>query len=147
MASSLTRWDPDRHCLPFIAVCVPHLPHRNQGCSKCSCGVSLLPSKQQLDLSFQHCLPRSQLLSVMASKTALNIRRPLTSSMYVAPLQAAAPICGAARDLGLIVITAGAGDVIRLVPPLTVTEADIDQAVSTLKEAMDSSLGDATVGL
>ena len=110
-------------------------------------------------------------------------------------LQPAAPICQAARDLGLIVITAGAGDVIRLVPPLTVgyllqvgeclramradvratwslpcitpaaqpcskriectrgwrckcvscchpqvTEADIDQAVSLLKEALESSL-------
>lgn len=42
-------------------------------------------------------------------------------------LQAAGPICTVARDMGLIVITAGAGDVIRLVPPLIVTEADIDQ--------------------
>lgn len=54
--------------------------------------------------------------------------------------QAAAPVCQAARDLGLIAITAGKGDVIRLVPPLTVTEADIDQAVAILKEAVDSSL-------
>lgn len=35
-------------------------------------------------------------------------------------LQPAAPICQTARDMGLIAITAGAGDVIRLVPPLTV---------------------------
>lgn len=42
-------------------------------------------------------------------------------------LQAAGPICTVARDMGLIAITAGAGDVIRLVPPLIVTEADIDQ--------------------
>lgn len=41
-------------------------------------------------------------------------------------LQPAAPICQAARDAGLIVITAGKGDVIRLVPPLTVRHADPD---------------------
>lgn len=34
--------------------------------------------------------------------------------------------------MGLIAITAGAGDVIRLVPPLIVTEADIDQVRSLL---------------
>lgn len=35
-------------------------------------------------------------------------------------VQMAAPICQTARDMGLIAITAGKGDVIRLVPPLTV---------------------------
>ena len=57
-----------------------------------------------------------------------------------AALQAAGPVCTAARGLGLIAITAGKGDVIRLVPPLTVTEADIDQAVSLLKQAADATL-------
>lgn len=55
-------------------------------------------------------------------------------------------MCQAARDLGLIAITAGKGDVIRLVPPLTVTEADIDQAVAILKEAVDSSLQPLQLG-
>lgn len=53
---------------------------------------------------------------------------------------AAGPICTAARDLGLIVITAGAGDVIRLVPPLIVTEIEIVQAVDILKQAINDCL-------
>jgi len=53
---------------------------------------------------------------------------------------AAGPVCNTARDKGLIAITAGAGDVVRLVPPLIVTEADIDKAVSILKEALEESL-------
>lgn len=50
----------------------------------------------------------------------------------MSPVQAAGPVCTVARDMGLIAITAGAGDVIRLVPPLIVTEADIDQVRSLL---------------
>ncbi len=42
--------------------------------------------------------------------------------------------------MGLIAITAGKGDVIRLVPPLTITEADVDQAVSILRQAVESVL-------
>lgn len=43
---------------------------------------------------------------------------------------------GKARDLGLIVITAGAGDVVRLVPPLTITNDDVDLAIKLLTEAL-----------
>ena len=50
-------------------------------------------------------------------------------------MQMAGPLCEKARDLGLIVITAGKGDVVRLVPPLIVSEAEIDQAIATLAEA------------
>ena len=50
-------------------------------------------------------------------------------------VQMAGPLCEKARDLGLIAITAGKGDVVRLVPPLIVTEAEIDQAIAILEEA------------
>ncbi len=39
-----------------------------------------------------------------------------------------------ARDRGVIVITAGKGDIVRLVPPLVVTEEDIQQACKVLGE-------------
>ena len=49
----------------------------------------------------------------------------------------AGKICTAARDMGLIVITAGPGDVVRIVPPLTVSKEEIDTAVSILKKAFE----------
>ena len=48
--------------------------------------------------------------------------------------QAAGPLVEKCRDMGLIVITAGKGDVVRLVPPLIVSEAEIDQAIATIAE-------------
>ena len=38
--------------------------------------------------------------------------------------------------MGLLVITAGAGDVLRLLPPLVVSEAEVDKAVAVIAEAM-----------
>jgi acetylornithine aminotransferase len=49
-------------------------------------------------------------------------------------------LCEAARGKGLIVITAGKGDVVRLVPPLTVSEGEVDQAVALLAEAAAQEL-------
>ena len=37
-----------------------------------------------------------------------------------------------ARDRGVIVITAGKGDIVRLVPPLVVTEEEIDSCCALL---------------
>lgn len=51
-------------------------------------------------------------------------------------VQPASGVCESARDNGLIVITAGAGDVVRLVPPLTITEDDVDQAVAVLTKVI-----------
>lgn len=48
--------------------------------------------------------------------------------------QAAGPIVEAARKRGLLVITAGKGDVIRLVPPLTVRDEEIQSCCAILKE-------------
>ena len=54
--------------------------------------------------------------------------------------QPAGGVCERARDAGLIVITAGKGDVVRLVPPLIVSDADVDQAVEILSGAIAAEL-------
>jgi acetylornithine aminotransferase len=54
---------------------------------------------------------------------------------------AAGTLCTKARDAGLIVITAGKGDVVRLVPPLTVTEQEIDTCCSILGKVAAEVLG------
>ena len=55
-------------------------------------------------------------------------------------VQPAGPVCKQCWEEGLIVITAGKGDVVRLVPPLTVTEADVDECVSTLSRVVNTML-------
>lgn len=52
----------------------------------------------------------------------------------------AGPVVEAARADGLLVITAGKGNVVRMVPPLTVTEAEVDEAVDILAKAMERTL-------
>ncbi|GLC41085.1 hypothetical protein PLESTB_000944700 [Pleodorina starrii] len=49
----------------------------------------------------------------------------------------AGPVVDAAREMGVLAITAGKGDVIRLVPPLTVTDAEIDRAAEVLGAALN----------
>ena len=44
------------------------------------------------------------------------------------------PLVEAARARGLLVIPAGEGDVLRMVPPLVVSEAEVAEAVGTLRE-------------
>ena len=44
----------------------------------------------------------------------------------------AGDVVTSAREQGLVVITAGGGDVVRLVPPLIVSEVEIDRAVEVL---------------
>ena len=46
----------------------------------------------------------------------------------------AGPLVTAARDRGLLIITAGAGDVVRMVPPLTVSMEEIKRCVETFGE-------------
>ena len=48
----------------------------------------------------------------------------------------AGPLVGVCRDAGLLVITAGKGDVLRLLPPLVVTEEEVERAVEIIAEAM-----------
>ena len=47
----------------------------------------------------------------------------------------AADVVGAARSLGLLVCPAGP-DVVRFVPPLTITMAEIDEGVGLLERAV-----------
>ena len=42
------------------------------------------------------------------------------------------PLVVACREAGLLVISAGAGNVLRLVPPLIITKEDVDQAVAII---------------
>lgn len=44
----------------------------------------------------------------------------------------ATPLVDACRDSGLLVLTAGKGNVVRLVPPLIISEQELDQAVEIL---------------
>jgi acetylornithine aminotransferase len=53
-------------------------------------------------------------------------------------VQMAGDVVKKAREQGLIVITAGKGDVVRLVPPLIITEGDVDIAVSILSEIINN---------
>eukprot|EP00245_Coleochaete_scutata_P005593 TRINITY_DN19254_c0_g1_i1.p1 TRINITY_DN19254_c0_g1~~TRINITY_DN19254_c0_g1_i1.p1 ORF type:complete len:536 (-),score=99.21 TRINITY_DN19254_c0_g1_i1:602-2188(-) len=48
----------------------------------------------------------------------------------------AGPLVTAARDAGLLVITAGKGDVVRLVPPLTISDEELDIAVDILSKCL-----------
>ena len=49
----------------------------------------------------------------------------------------AGPVVSRARDLGLLVVSAGP-DVVRLVPPLVVTEQEIDEGLALLEQALVS---------
>jgi len=42
-------------------------------------------------------------------------------------------------EKGLLIITSGAGNVLRFVPPLIITEKDADQAISILEEVFKAS--------
>ena len=52
--------------------------------------------------------------------------------------QAAGSIVSKAREQGVIVITAGAGDVVRLAPPLTCLDEEIDVVVDVLGQCIAS---------
>ncbi|KAL5057721.1 hypothetical protein RYX36_029325 [Vicia faba] len=48
----------------------------------------------------------------------------------------ASPLVDACRNSGLLVLTAGKGNVVRLVPPLIITEEEIEQAADTLSQTL-----------
>lgn len=48
----------------------------------------------------------------------------------------AGKVVEAARDAGLIIITAGKGDVVRLVPPLVITNDEIDHCCTLLSRLL-----------
>ena len=51
---------------------------------------------------------------------------------------AASPLVAAALKAGLLILTAGKGDVVRLAPPLIISYQEIDQAVGILESCMFS---------
>ena len=52
----------------------------------------------------------------------------------------AGSVVDAARARGLLVLTAGAGDVVRLVPPLTISEAEVEEGVALLADVIKGEL-------
>lgn len=50
----------------------------------------------------------------------------------------ASPLVAAALKAGLLILTAGKGDVVRLVPPLIISKEEIDQAIEILESCMSS---------
>jgi acetylornithine aminotransferase len=48
----------------------------------------------------------------------------------------AGPVVEAARKEGLLIITAGKGDVVRLVPPLVITDEEIERCCSMLAKVL-----------
>jgi acetylornithine aminotransferase len=50
----------------------------------------------------------------------------------------ASPLVSAALKEGLLILTAGKGDVIRLAPPLIISEQELDEAVHILARCLSS---------
>jgi acetylornithine aminotransferase len=48
----------------------------------------------------------------------------------------ASPIVDACRNSGLLVLTAGKGNVVRLVPPLIITEQEIEHAADIIYQTL-----------
>ena len=55
----------------------------------------------------------------------------------------ASPLVDACRDSGLLVLTAGKGNVVRLVPPLTISEEELEHAAEVLKQSLPSLDGNS----
>ena len=55
-------------------------------------------------------------------------------------MQPAAAVVEAARQEGLIVITAGKGDCVRMVPPLIITDDDVDTCVAILSRVINDKM-------
>ena len=51
----------------------------------------------------------------------------------------AGPLVNAARDRGLLIITAGAGDVVRMVPPLTVSMEEIERCIEIFATVLNET--------
>lgn len=83
---------------------------------------------------------RAALESALASNPHVHAIRGLGLINGIQLDQPGAPVVQAARDSGLLIITAGAGDVLRLVPPLIITDAELMEGVATLKKVLSKTL-------
>lgn len=81
-------------------------------------------------------LLRQGLREKLASSAAVKEVRGVGLICGVQLDRMAGPVVEAARERGLLVITAGAGDVVRLVPPLTVTDEEIAECVEVLSKVV-----------
>ena len=68
------------------------------------------------------------------------INQAAGTDIVYAAAQPAGPIVEAARSEGLIVITAGKGDVVRLVPPLIITDEDVDLCIAILSRVIQETM-------
>lgn len=66
----------------------------------------------------------------------LTARRGMGLMQGIVTTQKAADICAKALEEGLIIITAGT-NVIRLLPPLVITESDVDEMIQKLAASLD----------
>lgn len=85
-------------------------------------------------------LLREELASVLGDNPHVKEIRGLGLICGVQLDQPAGPVVHAARDKGLLVITAGQGDVLRLVPPLTVEDSEIKECCQILGNVVSSVL-------
>ncbi|CAL9103730.1 unnamed protein product [Musa acuminata var. zebrina] len=61
--------------------------------------------------------------------TALAVLSKIQERSFLANLDIqASPVVDACRNAGLLVLTAGKGNVVRLVPPLIISEEELEQA-------------------
>ena len=72
---------------------------------------------------------------LVKEQDCLKGRRGMGLMQGIVTQKNSAEIAAKALDAGLVVITAGA-DVIRLLPPLVITEADVDEMTEKLKTAL-----------
>lgn len=79
---------------------------------------------------------QAELKQALADKTTVTEVRALGYMIGIETTANLADLVQAARDKGLIVLTAGT-NVIRLLPPLTLTKEEIDQGVAILTDIFD----------
>jgi acetylornithine/succinyldiaminopimelate/putrescine aminotransferase len=75
----------------------------------------------------------------MVSTRCLDLLQEIRGSGLICGVQMdgqAGLIVEKAREMGVLVITAGAGDVVRLVPPLVCLDEEIDVVVEVLAECL-----------
>ena len=82
---------------------------------------------------------KEQLLSLAQEEPRIQEIRSLGLLYGIQCTSSAAATVSKALELGLIVITAGDGDVIRMAPPLNVSREDMDECLEKLKMAFNQS--------
>lgn len=74
---------------------------------------------------------------IVQTYSFLTARRGMGLMQGIVTQKPAAEICAKALEAGLVIITAGA-DVLRLLPPLVITEADVEEMAQKLMSVLDT---------